>query len=890
MRMRKLILCICVILLGVLTARSQRIIYTINSGWKFHKGDVTGTVNAESVQNWEVVNIPHTWNDKDAFDDQPGYYRGVGWYAKELSVPSQWKGKNIFIQFEGVNQETDVFINGKYAGNHKGGYTAFNFEISNLVNYGQKNLITVKADNKHDKNIPPLNADFTFYGGIYRNVHIIISDAIHFDISNNASDGVFVETPSVSKQKASVRISGKLANNSSVDKKLQIQTSIFDKDQHVVARKISNVIIPSNSALDFQQDDIEVINPKLWSPVNPYLYHAVSRVVDDNNNNVYDEITLPVGLRWYSFTGEKGFMLNGEAFKLIGTNRHQDFSGKGNALTDDYHSNDYTKIKELGFNFVRLAHYPQAQEVYRTCDELGLLVWSEIPIVNEITQTQEFTNNCLNMQREHVRQTRNHPSIILYGYMNEVLIRMLSSKDMAEAERRKIGDSTAALAKKLNDLTKKEAPAISTVMALHGDTGYNKYGIAFIPDVIGWNLYFGWYYGNLEDLTTFLNDQHQKYPSRPLIVSEFGADADIRNHTLIPRPWDYSEDYENIMHASYIKQMLALKYLSGFAAWNFADFGAENRTNTIPFINQKGLVTYDRKEKDAASLYRAYFTKQPVVYLATHNNTKRSGTENTRGSGLSIQPLSIFTNLNKIELLLNGKSLGLQEVKDHQVSFNVPFQQGINLLEATDKQGHSDKVPASFNIIPTILSDKECNDLAVNAGSFQYFLEDETHVLWVPDQPYKKGSYGYIGGSPNMKTDRQVKVGIANNILDSKSEPLFQTFDEGIQAYRFDVQDGKYTLMLCFMEPDSKMPATDVIYNFSNAKDTAVQKEGRVFNVLVNGKNVIDNLNLARDYGAHRAVTFNINTTANNHAGIEVKFDALSGKPVLCGIRIKKTN
>ena len=527
--MGKIILYASIVLFACISAKCQRINTTINSAWKFHHGDVSSPIIIDSLQNWETVNIPHTWNDRDAFDDQPGYYRGIGWYAKELIVPMEWKGKSVFIHFEGANQETDVFLNGKHLGNHKGGYTAFNFRIDDQVNYGQKNLITVKVDNKHDKNIPPLNADFTFYGGIYRNVRLIVSDAVHFDISNNASDGVFIETASVSKQKAIIRISGKVANRSLETRKLKIKTSIIDKDQNIVATKVSEITIPPNAEFDFQQDNIEVANPKLWSPANPYLYDANTRITDDHSDSSYDELSLPVGLRWYAFDGGKGFMLNGEPLKLIGTNRHQDFSGKGNALSDDCHRNDYTKIKELGFNFVRLAHYPQAQEVYRTCDELGLLVWSEIPVVNEITQTPEFTENCLNMQREHIRQTRNHTCIILYGYMNEVLIRMLSDRNMPEEQRHQIGNSTAALAKKLNDLTKKEAPQRSTVMAQHYDTGYNKYGMSSIPDVVGWNLYFGWYYGNLEDLSGFLNEQHEKYYKLRLIpvVNTVGVGAPV---------------------------------------------------------------------------------------------------------------------------------------------------------------------------------------------------------------------------------------------------------------------------------------------------------------------------------------------------------------------------
>ncbi|MDB4923070.1 glycoside hydrolase family 2 TIM barrel-domain containing protein [Mucilaginibacter sp.] len=873
------------ILLCATQLQAQRINTTINSGWKFHHGDVSAAVTPQELQSWQTINLPHTWNDKDAFDEERGYYRGIGWYAKVISIPLQWKGKSIYIHFEGANQETNVYLNGRHLGVHKGGYTAFNFDLSDQLNYGQQNLITVKVDNKHDENIPPLNADFTFYGGIYRNVRLIVAEPVHFDIADMASDGVTVETPLVSDQKAVIKLVGKVVNNTTASKEVTIQAIIFDKDQQAVVSKTSSLVIPSHTVADFKQDKIEITKPKLWSPDDPYLYHAVIRVIE--NGAVSDELSLPVGLRWYAFSGQGGFMLNGKAFKLIGTNRHQDFSGKGNALTDDYHRNDYTKIKSLGFNFMRLAHYPQAPEVYRTCDELGILVWSEIPIVNEITQTEEFTSNCLNMQREQIRQTRNHPCVILYGYMNEIYIKMLSDKKLSEEKRKQVADATIELAKKLNALTKSESSR-PTVMAQHFEQGYNTYGISDIPDVVGWNLYFGWYYDKLEDLSKFLNREHMRYPNRPMIVSEFGADADIRNHALVPLPQDFSEEYEQVLHASYLKQMLAMPFLSGFAAWNFADFGAENRANATPFINQKGLVSYDRTEKAVCDLYRAYFSKEPVLSIATRNNLQRTGVENADGQGKSTQPVTVYTNLNPTIFKLNGRVIGLKQAKDKQVVFDVPFVQGSNLLEATDGKGHTDRATVHFEVIPVKLNSKMFNDLAVNVGSFQSFFEPNTHVLWIPDQPYKNGGWGYIGGAPYTKIDRQLKVGVSGNILGTTSNPLFQTFNEGIGAYRFDVPNGSYTITLCFMEYNTKMQANDSLYTFSGAAEQTGRGDTRQFNVAINGLNVIDGLNLAHDYGSLRAVTFEVKTAARDNNGIEVKFSPVRGKAILSGIRVTR--
>ena len=512
---------------------AQRINSTINSAWKFHKGDINSSVRNLNSEDWQIVNLPHTWNARDAFDETSGYYRGIGWYVKQLPVPLEWKGQRVILKFEGANQKAEVFLNGNLLGTHVGGYTAFCFDMTDSLNYGEMNTIAVKLNNEHDDNIPPLNADFTFYGGIYRNVRLIVSKPVHFELCNNASDGVFVETPQVNEQSALVTVHGSIVNNTSMSKKVVVETSILDKSKKVVAKKSSKLVLSPNSKRDFSLEKLQVSSPNLWSPDSPYLYRANMQIREDSPNaTVFDNMELPLGLRWYEFDKDGGFWLNGKPLKLIGASRHQDFEGLGNALPDDYHFNDYKKIKELGLNFVRLAHYPQAPEVYRTCDELGLIVWSEIPVVSDITESEEFSTNCLNMQREHIRQTRNHPCVIFYGYMNEVLIRLQYDRSLTADARQQAVNARVDLAKKLNALTKAEAPVRFTVMAMHNSPLYNESGIADVPDVVGWNLYFGWYYGSVNDLTKFLAEQHSLYPKRRMIVSEYGRSR--RSHTFYP--------------------------------------------------------------------------------------------------------------------------------------------------------------------------------------------------------------------------------------------------------------------------------------------------------------------------------------------------------------------
>lgn len=875
-------------LLCTLSLRAQRTELTISNGWYFHQGEIAPEKADPASGAWTRVNLPHTWNRYDAFDETPGYYRGVGWYAYGFIPNGQWKDRRVILHFEGANQVAEVFVNGTPVGSHTGGYTAFNFDITRHLEFGKKNIIKVRLDNKHDRDIPPLNADFTFYGGIYRNVKLIAVDPVHFDLQNCASEGVFVETPSVDSARATVVLRGDVVNSGDATRAVRVKAVLRDRQGAVVGEAVKAMTLRGGSKNPFRFDGITIRQPHLWSPETPYLYTAEFSVEEAKGaKNTTDRIEIPFGVRWFSFSGD-GFQLNGRKYPLKGTNRHQDFAGLGNALGDDYHRNDYRKIKSLGFNFVRLAHYPQAPEVYRMCDELGLLVWTEIPVVNEVTPSEAFTRNALSMMREQIRQTYNHPSVILYGYMNEILIRMLSNKRLTEEQRQQVADDTRALALKLEALTEEEAPDRNTVMAIHYEDGYNRYEVSTIPDVVGYNLYFGWYYEQLEDLTRYLTSEHARYPDRPIIVSECGADADLMNHSQVPRSWDYSEEYQVVLHHSYLKQFARMPFLAGYALWNFADFGAEARADATPWINQKGLVTYDRKEKDVTSLYRANLLETPLVYIASRNYTRRADVE--RQPGIAIHTINVFGNGREIELSVNGESLGSRPLDGNMATFSVPFRNGINRLEATDDRGVKDFLDIDFTVVPRSLKTWKGNDLAVNVGSYQATVAPGTGVIWIPDQVCTQDGWGRIGGKIRERIDRQHKVGISQNILGTDCNPLYQTFAEGIEGYRFDVADGTYRITLCFVESNPKSPTEELIYNLSGSDTASVPAGVRQFSVAVNGRQLLDNLNLARDYGNLRAVDFSTEVTARNNSGIEVAFTPNIGKTTLSGIRIERIN
>ena len=511
--------CCCLLLAATSLKAQERIKKTINTNWNFHKGDINGFPKTKIAVNWEKVNIPHTWNVIDVTDDEPGYYRGIGWYQKNVVIPSSWKNKDIYIYFEGASQVAEVFINGKSIGSHIGGYTFFSLPISDAVNFDQPNNISIKVNNEYNEDIPPLSADFTFYGGIYRDVYLVAVNKVHFDMDNHASKGVFVSTPKVTKEQASVLVKGILSNTSSSKQSLIIYSQIFDASGNKIAEKQDKIKAGATADQAFEQSIPFIKNPNLWSPNSPYLYRIVSQIKDAKTGNLLDEVSNPLGFRWFSFDADKGFFLNGEHVKLIGTNRHQDFKDLGNALPDALHVRDMELLKAMGGNFLRISHYPQDPEILEACDRLGILTSVEIPIVNAITESQAFTDNCLSMMTEMIRQDYNHPSVIIWAYMNEVLLRPRYEKGSENQEN--YFKAIAKLAQQLKDLTRKEDPSRYSMIPCHGDFNlYKRVGLTQIPDILGWNLYQGWYSGKSEDFAKYLDKNHEVIPTKPLIITE----------------------------------------------------------------------------------------------------------------------------------------------------------------------------------------------------------------------------------------------------------------------------------------------------------------------------------------------------------------------------------
>jgi len=845
---------------------AQRNLQTINSAWEF---------SSEKNEKTEIVNIPHTWNAEDAFRDGKEYFRGKGTYKKSLFVPQEWQQKRAYLKFEGSNQITTVYVNEEKVGEHRGGYTGFVFDISEALNYEEANQLRIEVDNAHNTDIPPLDADFNFYGGIYRDLQLILTNQIHFELENEATGNMSIKTPKVSAEQAQITFETKIVNHSKVSQNLQVSVDIFNPKKQKIETLTKQVqFSPAETkSVNFSK---EITDPELWSPDSPKLYEAVVKISEENSEEILDEIDSKFGLRWFEVTTEKGFVLNGKPIKLIGANRHQDFEGLGNALPNKIHRSDYKTIKEMGANVIRTAHYPQDPEVYKICDELGLLVWTEVPVINDVTDTDAYHEVSLKMQREQILQFYNHPSIVMWGLMNEIFIRLVFNNKMTEKEKEAKIKTTVALAEKLEKETKRLDPDRLSVMALHENELYNESGIANIPDVIGWNLYFGWYSPGLESFGEFLDEQHKRYPNRPLFISEYGPGTDSRIQTNEPKPWDYSEAYQLKLHRSYINQVQERDYVFGMTAWNFADFGSSFRQDSRPYINQKGLVNIDRSKKDIYHYYQARLLDEPFIYIAGKNYENRYPKDENEGI-----EIIVFSNAEEVKLKVDNAEY-TSKVKDGIALFKLSLPGGKHELIATDGTiSHSREIEVKFR--KDLVTKIDQNAILVNVGTHVNFTDEKTGETWISDQEYNEGNFGYVGGSVYQKNSSKFQ-GTASDIQGTENDPLFQTMRKGIEAYKFDVEKGKYRITLLFAEPEFNA-SEENIYNLSEAEKKKTT-DLRSFNVKINGKTLSRDLNLARDYGRLQAVE--ISYEIKTDAEIEIEFEENSGKALLSGVKLEK--
>lgn len=538
----------------------------------------------------------HTWNAADAVDEEPGYSRRCYVYTDSVFIPEALEGKCFTLSCGAANQEAWVYVNGDSAGYHAGGYTAFAFDVTRFCRVGQRNDVRIVVSNEYNENIPPLSADFTFFGGLYRDVVLTASSPLHFATTHFATRGVYVSTPSVSQEKATVQIEALAEGKGRME---------FVVSGHGCSKTIRASIKHGKAMAE-----LTIPAPALWTPDTPNLYTVVCRLYD-KRGRLQDEVTEHFGLRWYGFGEDGMFYLNGVKTKLIGTSRHQCYKGLGNALLDSLQRKDIELIKAMGANFLRVAHYPQGEYIMHLCDSIGLLCSVEIPLVNAITESEAFAQRCEDMLDEMVWQNRNHPSVVLWAYGNEILLRPPFKNDTA---RHNIYcEHAAALCRRLNAHLHVLDPARPTMIVLHDNfKEYNKYGFPLAADVVGLNIYSGWYSGIFSGLDRTIERVHTALPGKPLLLTEFGADCDPRIRTAFPERFDYSMDYALLFHKHYLPFILNCDYLAGGMVWNYNDFHSEARLGALPHYNCKGLVTSDRQRKLTYFYYQSVLRKDSV--------------------------------------------------------------------------------------------------------------------------------------------------------------------------------------------------------------------------------------------------------------------------------------
>lgn len=866
----------------------ERITYSLNDHWLFTQNDDTHyALESIDVKHWKSVDLPHTWNNVDAADEIDGYYRGACWYRKYVTIPTILENRQLFIKFEGANQITSLFVNGREVGTHKGGYTGFVFDITPYIKVGEKNLLAVRVDNSHQLDIPPLSADFTFFGGIYRDVYLLATDKIHISVNDYASSGVYIQTPQVSKSQALVEIKTMLTNSSLDNRNLLVKHSITDAEGKQVKLLTEKIRLLKRMDRQPLVSKVEIQNPHLWSTTDPYLYRVFTQLYDAQSGLLLDEMVTPIGLRFFTFDPDKGFFLNGEHLKLIGTNRHQCFYQKGNAIADDYHIRDVLLLKEMGGNFLRVAHYPQDPTILQMCDKLGIVASVEIPIVNEITPSQPFEDNSLEMTREMIRQSYNHPSVIIWAYMNEVLLKLPCKKE--DPALVPYGKAVRDLASNIEACIRQEDPSRYTMIPFHGNLElYQSVGLGDIAQIIGWNLYQGWYGGPFSGFDDFVDHAHNVFPTKSMIITEYGADSDPRLHSFNSQRFDFTIEYATLYHQHYQKKIRETPFIAGSNIWNLNDFYSEGRGDAVPRVNNKGITGLDREIKDAYLLYKAILSPIPQVLIGSTHWKNRAGVMNQ--SGVAMQPIEIFSNQPKVEIIHNGQSVGDFDVVDYKATVLIAFISGENTIEAIAGQ-HKDFCKIMFKGVPSVLTSSLTNEpfnLNVMMGTNRYFEDRNAAFSWIPEQPYMPGGWGYIAGEPYSVRTRHGQLPAAEiDVVGSDLDPIYQTQRVGIEAFRADVPKGQYAIYLHWCELESDLEKETLVYNLGG---TAIREkiQERVFDVVINQSKVFTSLDLSKENGPERAVVRKAIVDVNDEKGLQIEFIPIKGKTILNAIQIVK--
>ncbi len=636
----------------------------LDSDWRFKSGDITNA--QEKVfddSDWSGVTIPHNWGWEEAQQGK-SFYRGPAWYRRNLDIGAPQSGRRYYLKFDAASTVADVYLNGKLLGQHRGGFGAFCYEITREMSTNGANVLAVRVSNRPEPDIAPLSGDFSVYGGLYRSVHLIETSDINVTPSDHASPGVEWLETSVTQDQAVLDVTAEVSNGSRRNSPLTLVASVFDVTGNLTASAEQEIRPTTNRTAPYFLQ-VSVKNPHLWNGLkDPYLYKSVVEL--RSASNVIDSVEQPLGLRFYTIDPDKGFFLNGQPYHLHGVNRHQDHEGRGWAISEADQDEDMALLKELGVTVIRCAHYQHSDYFYSLCDKAGILVWAEIPQVNEINGTPQFAETSRSQMIDLVRQNINHPSIFAWSMFNEIWL-----DNRPDDPHRELQD--------LKIIANGEDPTRPTIAATSNNRmpQMNK-----IPDLLGWNIYPGWYSGSKDDFGKMLDQRRNDSRHGGFAVSEYGAGANATQHEQNPKQpvptgqW-HPEEWEALVHEAAWPAMKQRPYIWGTFAWCMFDFAVSSRhEGGVLGRNDKGLVTYDRKtKKDAFYYYKANWTDDPMVYITSRRFTDRTN---------AVTDVKIYSNTHEVELLLNGVSQGKHTDGTNCVFIwkDVSLKPGENHVEA----------------------------------------------------------------------------------------------------------------------------------------------------------------------------------------------------------------
>ncbi len=603
----------------------MRKVLNINENWLFAKN--TTDIN---LRDGVSVNLPHSWNAEDGFDGGNDYFRGSCLYVKNIKKADLPEADCYYLELRGANSSADVYLNGNKLAHHDGGYSTWRVNLTDAL--VEENELAIVVDNAANEEVYPQMADFTFYGGLYRNVNLIATNKTHFDLDYYGAPGIKI-TPEIVEKDAKVEV--EVYTTELLDGQKIVYT-LYDKEENELQK-----IESTDKKVVFEIKDVHLWNGRK----DPYLYCCEAEIVC--GDEVLDNVCSRFGCRTFKIDPDNGFILNGEEYPLRGVSRHQDRWGVGNALLPEHHEEDIELIMELGATTIRLAHYQHDQYFYDLCDENGLVIWAEIPYISRHMPTGR--ENTISQMKELISQNYNHPSIVVWGLSNEISIAG-SDDDLLENHR--------ILNDLCHEMDKTRLTTIAAVSMCKMDDPYLQ-----IPDVVSYNHYFGWYGGNTDMNGPWFDKFHAMHPTIPIGCSEYGCEA-LNWHTSSPKQGDYTEEYQAYYHEELIKQLFSRKYIWATHVWNMFDFGADARNEGGENgQNHKGLVTMDRKyKKDSFYAYKAWLSDEPFVHLCGKRYVDRVE---------DVTKVTVYSNQPEVELFVNGESVGKKTAPDHFFYFEV---------------------------------------------------------------------------------------------------------------------------------------------------------------------------------------------------------------------------